>query len=203
MSARARATRRPRQRDATGSSWTRQRTSSSSPSVRGRADLRGGGIASERVDASGSCRPEQPRTLLQEDEEEMIFELLVAGAFALATLRRCVYIAEFYPLSLTHIAICICICNILLRYIRVVASFRANARYPARKHSRVERAKTGRADAAPYARSHRSSRDLFAHISLPALTSPRGSPIRAHSGKSESPHATSPLAARRASFART
>lgn len=54
------------------------------------------------MDAScGSSRPERPRTPLQEeDEEEMIFELLVAGAFALATLRRCVYIAEFYPLSL-------------------------------------------------------------------------------------------------------
>lgn len=56
------------------------------------------------MDASGSRRPEQPpRIPLQEDEEEMIFELLVAGAFALATLRRCVYIAEFYSLSLTHI----------------------------------------------------------------------------------------------------
>lgn len=40
------------------------------------------------MDASGNCRLEQPRTYLREDEEEMIFDLLVAGAFALATLRR-------------------------------------------------------------------------------------------------------------------
>lgn len=46
------------------------------------------------MDASGIYHPEQPRTFLQEDKEEMIFDLLVAGAFALATLRRCVYIVE-------------------------------------------------------------------------------------------------------------
>lgn len=34
-------------------------------------------------------------TLLQEeDAQEMIFALLVAGAYALATLRRCVYIVK-------------------------------------------------------------------------------------------------------------
>ena len=48
------------------------------------------------MDASKRYRREEPKTLLQKAEEEMIYELLVAGAFALATLRRCVYIAKFY-----------------------------------------------------------------------------------------------------------
>ena len=63
------------------------------------------------MDASKRYRREEPKTLLQKAEEEMIYELLVAGAFALATLRRCVYIAKFYPLSLysinyLHILLC-------------------------------------------------------------------------------------------------
>ena len=57
------------------------------------------GTGSARVDArKRNCR-EKPRTLLSEEEEEMIFELLVAGAIAFATLRRCVYIVEFYLFS--------------------------------------------------------------------------------------------------------
>jgi len=53
-----------------------------------------------RVDASRKRQPERPRIPLQEDEEEMTFVLVVAVTFALAALRRCVYIAEFYSLSL-------------------------------------------------------------------------------------------------------
>jgi hypothetical protein len=59
-----------------------------------------GEVASVRVDASRNRQPERPRIPLQEDEEEMTFVLVVAVTFALAALRRCVYIAEFYPLSL-------------------------------------------------------------------------------------------------------
>lgn len=51
-----------------------------------------------QVDASGIYQPEQPRTFLQEDEEEMIFDLLVAGAFALATLRRFGGMDSYFPL---------------------------------------------------------------------------------------------------------
>lgn len=75
----------PRERDATVNDNGRRRRFfffRSDQSIRGKI------AESAQVDASGNCRPEQPRTLLQEDEEEMIFVLLVAGAFALATLRR-------------------------------------------------------------------------------------------------------------------
>lgn len=68
----------------------------------GRSPIRGG-ISSAQVDASGNRHPEQPKILPQKDEEEMICEVAVIGAFALATLRRCVYIAEFYPFSLMHV----------------------------------------------------------------------------------------------------
>lgn len=101
----------------------------------------------------------------------MIFELLVAGAFALATLRRCVYIAEFYPLSLTHIAICIYLC-ILLWYVVVVVGGCVDAR-SLRQRQTFARTKTGRGCCtarvirrvgACHVTRRRSSRGLFAHL---------------------------------------